>query len=67
MGAGAVLFGLVTLVVRIAAPDSKLLSKVEPLKERWGPRAGLALHVVAYTVVPLVVGSLLLMRAMLPT
>lgn len=59
-GALALAFGLVTLVARFAAPQSKLFSKLEPMKEMWGDRAGTAMHWFSYTVLPLALGVVLL-------
>lgn len=64
LGGLALLFGLVTLVARFVAPDSKLFSKLGPMKERYGDAAGTAIHVVAYTVVPLAIGAGLIVQAL---
>ena len=64
-GALALLFGAGTLVLRFVAPDSSLFSKLGPMKERFGDRAGTAIHVLAYSVMPLLVGSALLAAALL--
>ena len=58
IGALAILFGLFTGVARFVAPNSAIFSKLEPMKERFGPTAGTAVHVVAYTLLPLVFGVL---------
>jgi hypothetical protein len=63
-GGFAMLFGVVTLIGRFVAPDSGMFSKLGPMKERFGDRAGTALHVTAYTVMPLLVGAVLLGRAL---
>jgi len=60
IGLFALLFGLVTLIGRFVAPDSAMFSKLGPMKERFGDRAGTAIHVVAYTVMPLVLGATML-------
>ncbi len=58
--------GVVTLVGRIVAPDHpRLFAKLGPMRERWGYRGGTALHVVSYTVVPLVAGGLMVLLALL--
>ena len=59
-GALALLFGVTTLLGRIFAPNSALFSKLEPMKKQFGDKAGNALHVVSYTVVPIVVGLVLI-------
>lgn len=58
IGALMVLFGLLTLVARLAG-WSKLISKREQMQLRFGERNGDIIHLVAYTLVPLVVGGLL--------
>ncbi len=60
IGALALLFGVVTLVGRFVAPDSRMFSKLAPMKERFGDTAGTAIHVLAYTIMPILVGSALL-------
>lgn len=60
MGTFALIFGLTTLVGRVVAPDSKMFSKLGPTKERFGDKAGTTLHVVAYKVMPLAAGAMLL-------
>ncbi len=54
--------GLVTLIGRFMAPDSHMMfSKLQPMKDYWGEGRGTALHVVAYTVLPIVVGAVLVL------
>jgi hypothetical protein len=64
-GSVFLLFGTATLVMRFAAPDSPMFSKLEPMQEQFGERAGLALHVLGYTVVPLIVGASMLAAGLL--
>jgi hypothetical protein len=54
VGAAAIAYGLFTLVARVKRPE--MFRKLEPMKQRWGPRAGLAIHVVGYTIIPIVFG-----------
>ena len=56
---------MVTLVGRFVAPDSKMFSKLGPMKERFGDTAGTAIHVISYTVLPLLLGSVLLATSLL--
>ena len=65
LGAFALLFGLATLVGRFVAPESQMFSKLGPMKERFGDTGGTALHVVAYTVMPLAVGAALVAASLL--
>lgn len=54
IGAAAIAFGLFTLIARVKKPQ--LFRKLQPMKDHWGARTGAAIHVVAYTIVPLVFG-----------
>jgi hypothetical protein len=57
LGLAMVAFGLTTSILRVTSPH--LFAKLEPMKERWGPRAGLWIHVLGYSVVPVVGGALI--------
>ena len=54
VGLAMVLFGLLTTVLRVVRPA--LPSKLEPMKRRWGDRAGFWLHVFGYSIVPIISG-----------
>jgi hypothetical protein len=54
VGVAAIAYGIFTLVARAKKPE--MFKKLEPMKQRWGPSAGLAIHIVGYTVVPIVFG-----------
>ena len=58
LGTASILYGLYTLVVRQVAPDK--LSKLTDMKQRLGDKTGAKIHIVGYTVVPLVAGALIL-------
>lgn len=64
VGLAMLAFGLGTLVTRFVAPDSGLLSKLGPMKERWGERTGTTIHWIAYTILPIVAGAVVLARAL---
>lgn len=55
-------FAAVTLALRVAAPEK--LRKLGPMRERFGPSVGGALHFIAYTATPTVLGSVMLWRAL---
>lgn len=55
LGAFMISAALVIAVIRQARPD--LLTKLAGMKKTWGDGPGLALHVVAYTILPLVSGA----------
>lgn len=54
IGVAAVLFGIYTLVVRAKAPEK--FSKLEAMKQAWGEKGGLFLHIAGYTLAPIFVG-----------
>ncbi len=60
----ALLFGLLTIYLRIFK-NSKGLGKLESMKETYGEKLGLAIHIVSYTVVPIVVGIVMIVRYLL--
>ena len=54
IGIAALGYGGYTLKVRRSNPAA--LGKLEPMKRMWGEILGTAIHVIAYTVVPIVLG-----------
>lgn len=60
----SLLFGLLTIYLRIFK-NSKGLGKLEAMKETYGEKLGLAIHIVSYTVVPIVVGIVMIVRYLL--
>lgn len=63
-GALAIAFGLFTGVARFVAPQSRIFSKLEPMKQRFGAVSGTALHVMAYTVLPIGFGVARVLQGM---
>jgi hypothetical protein len=61
IGIGALGFGLYTAYARTTSPDK--FGKLEAMKEQWGPTAGNLVHLIAYTLVPIGVGLVFLIRA----
>ena len=62
LGALMIVYGVVTLIMRKVAPDRFL--KLEPMKRKWGEKAAMRIHVIGYTVLPLVAGLVLIVRAL---
>ncbi len=60
LGLVLIAFGLFTLWMRLTAPQSRMFSKLEPMQKALGSGLGTALHWVSYTVLPIVVGALML-------
>jgi low temperature requirement protein LtrA len=59
MGIGIVicLYGIYTMTMRKRSPEK--FGKLKAMKEKHGDSTGLAIHIMAYTVVPIVVGIIL--------
>jgi hypothetical protein len=62
LGSAAILYGLYTAYLRATAPEK--LGKLEAMRRQWGDGTGTAVHLLAYTVAPILVGVLLVARAM---
>ena len=58
IGAVAVLFGIVMTVMRIVRPDK--MAKLKPMQERYGERAGYIVHLVFYSILPIIFGAVML-------
>ena len=58
LGVCALLYGLYTVYVRFTDPTK--LGKLEPMRKQWGETAGTVVHVVGYTIMPIVLGILLI-------
>jgi hypothetical protein len=62
VGVAAVSYGLYTAWARRAKPEQ--FNKLEPMKNFWGERAGQLVHVVGYTVLPIIIGILLIVTGL---
>lgn len=62
IGALAIGYGLYTAWARKTKPGQ--FSKLEAMKRAYGDTAGMAIHVVAYTVVPVVAGAVFLYQGL---
>ncbi len=60
IGSFMLLYGIFSVYLRFAHPEK--FGKLGPMKERFGERVGTIIHVVGYTLVPLVCGSFLLFK-----
>ena len=54
IGISAILVGLYTAYARHLNPGA--FRKLEPMKKFWGEKAGYWIHVIGYTVVPILFG-----------
>jgi len=59
----AVGYGLYTLYARSATPEK--FAKLEAMKEQFGEQGGNIVHLVAYSVAPILVGLVLIGTALL--
>ena len=55
IGILALLYGLYTIYLRVRK-DSKAWGKLEKMKEAYGEKAGTAIHIISYSIVPIAVG-----------
>ena len=62
LGALMMVYGIVTLILRNVAPER--FWKLERMKKKWGEKAGMRIHVIGYTVLPLVAGLVLIIRGL---
>ena len=58
IGLAALGFGIYTAYVRATNPAK--LGKLKAMKKQWGEGAGKAVHLVAYTVVPIIFGIVMI-------
>lgn len=55
IGILALLYGLYTIYMRISK-NAKAWGKLDRMKEVYGEKAGSAIHIISYTVVPIAIG-----------
>ena len=58
IGIVALLYGLFTIYLRVhrGSKGSKGFSKLPKMKEAYGEKGGTIIHVISYTVVPIIIG-----------
>ena len=61
VGIIALAFGVFTLIARIVRPE--MFWKLGPMQKFYGNRAGYWVHVVGYTVMPLLIGGWLIYKS----
>jgi hypothetical protein len=62
LGAAALAYGLFTIYLRFTDPSK--LGKLEPMKKQWGETAGTVIHWIGYTVMPLLLGAVLIFKGL---
>ena len=61
IGLAAVGYGIYTAITRARSPEK--FKKLEPMKKFWGPRMGIAIHVMGYTLLPVLFGLVAIWNA----
>jgi len=59
VGVLAAIFGLVTLIIRLTKYKYKAFSKLSVMEEKYGRVAGNIIHIIGYTIVPIIFGIVL--------
>lgn len=54
IGCLALGYGIFTAVWRVIHPEK--FKKLEAMKRQWGEKGGMAVHVIGYTLLPVVIG-----------
>ena len=62
IGVFALLYGIFTLTVRMKNPEK--LGKLVAMKEKFGDKNGTLLHVIGYTIMPVVVGMVFIISGL---
>ncbi len=62
LGVAALLYGIYSLYIRFTNPAK--FGKLEPMKKFWGEQLGGIIHFVAYTLVPLCAGVVLIIAGL---
>lgn len=58
VGVAVILYGLYTLIMRMKAPEK--FGKLKAMKDKFGNTSGQIIHTIAYTIVPVVLGILVM-------
>ena len=58
LGILALAYGLYTLYARIVS--QKTFGKLDAMKKVWGPKTGVFIHLFAYTILPIILGIILI-------
>lgn len=60
IGVAALGFGIYSAYIRATNPGK--FGKLEAMKKQWGESAGKIIHVVAYTIVPIIFGIVMIVN-----
>ena len=58
IGTAALLFGVCSIYLRMTNPDK--LGKLAPMKDKFGEKPGNIIHLVAYSIAPLIFGIVMI-------
>ena len=58
VGVVALLFGIYTLYLHVRRPEK--FAKLKAMQEKFGEKSGYAVHFLAYSVVPIVFGAVMI-------
>lgn len=50
------IYGIFTIIIRILKKESKFFIKYEPMKRKFGVVLGNIIHIVGYTIIPILIG-----------
>ena len=59
IGAVALLFGIYTMFVRVRRPEQ--YTKLKAMQDRLGEKPGYTVHLVAYSIVPMIFGVVMIL------
>lgn len=62
VGVAAIAYGAYTAWARRAKPEQ--FKKIEPMKRVWGDTGGQVVHFIGYTLVPIIVGVILVLSGL---
>lgn len=54
IGVAAIIYSIVSIYFRIKSPT--IFKKMEPMKRVYGTKLGEVIHIILYTLIPLIVG-----------
>lgn len=63
IGIAAIGYGIYSIFIRMKSPEK--FGKLEPMKKLYGEKLGLVIHFISYTVVPIVIGVVMLVKVFL--
>jgi hypothetical protein len=61
-GVLAILYGLITLIIRFTNHKYKVFSKLPVMEEKYSKIKGNIIHIFGYTIAPMILGIILLLN-----